>query len=186
MKIGLWNVRGIGRKTLWTEIEAICKNDRIHMIALVETKTQTPPNKNVWKKAGFDTCLFSPANGRSGGICLLWKNHQLIDEMCEMVTINERFIAVKYKILSKNISLIIIFAYAPPNESSKDQFWSEISSFILNCHMPCILMGDLNEITNPTEKKGGVTPTNNKFIRLNNFINQCELVDLPTTGNTFT
>ena len=84
MKFGLWNCRGMGRKSIWTELEATCKINYIQMIALVETKTEIEPSKSCWRKAGFDFCHFSPAVGKAGGICLLWKSYQMIDDVCEI------------------------------------------------------------------------------------------------------
>ena len=156
------------------------------MIALVETKTDIEPPKNCWRKAGFDCCHFSPAIGKAGGICLLWKSYQMIDDMCEICFTSERFIAVKYKIFSRKIAMMIIFAYAPPQEKDKNLFWTQITKFILECQIPCIIIGDLNEILVPEDKLGGAFAPSTRFARLQNFINTCELHSTVTTGNSFT
>lgn len=113
MKIGLWNCRGIGRKNLWSDIKATCKINKIKMLALVETKSFEGPSKNIWRKAGFDFCHVVPANGYAGGLCLLWKSYQMLDGVCEIAFSTSRFIAVKYKILSLDRCLMLVFAYAP-------------------------------------------------------------------------
>ena len=68
MRVGYWNSRGIGRKTFWQEIDTFCKIEQIHIMVIVETKTENQPNEQLWRKAGFDNMVWSPALGRVGGI----------------------------------------------------------------------------------------------------------------------
>jgi len=137
------------------EKELSDKINNIQMLALVETKSITGPTKNTWRKAGFDNCLVVPSLGLAGGICLLWKNYQMIDDLCEIAHTSTRFIVVKYKNLSTNICMMLIFSYSPPRECDKDAFWTELTNFINCCDIPCLVIGDLNEIKSPSEKMGG-------------------------------
>ena len=75
--------------------------------------------------------------------------------------------------------------YVPPKEK-KNQLWVELSSFIQYLTILCHVMGDFNEIASQEEKLGGAMLPNSKFHRLNNFMNKCGLVDIPTSGNKFT
>lgn len=61
MKVSIWNSRGMKRNNFWTEIEAFCKNERIQIMAIVETKTEQIPDEKEWRKAGFDGIIWSPA-----------------------------------------------------------------------------------------------------------------------------
>ena len=186
MKITTWNCRGIGKKTFWMDVESFCKIERIQLIALFETRTNKEPSEKVWKKTRFDQFYYIPAMGFLGGICVMWKTYQLTNEILEIDQIDTRFISVKYTNQISNKKLMLILTYAPPNEARKNVFWNGLTSYIKNCSLPCIVMGDLNEIQDPSEKLGGLLPPLTKFARLRHFKNECELIDTPIQGNGYT
>lgn len=76
--------------------------------------------------------------------------------------------------------------YAPPNEKDKDDFWFRLTSTINNQSLPCIVMGDFNEILTRVEKLGGNCNNLNRFKRINNLIQNCNLIDIESRGNQFT
>ena len=114
MKIGYWNSRGIGRRTFWQEIDTFCKLEQIQIMAIAETKTERPSLDKLWRKAGFDNMVWSPAQGKVGGIMLFWKDHQLCNAEISMVTREPIIIAIKYKNLTSHYTLVIWFVYGPP------------------------------------------------------------------------
>ena len=144
MKVSLWNTRGTKRNNFWTEIEIFCKNEHVQVMAIVETKSEQIPEEIIWRKAGFNNIIWSPAIGRAGGICILLKQYQLHHVQMELIKQEERFIAVKYNNIKTKVVCAIIFAYAPPNERDKPGFWSKIEEFINNSNIPCMIIGDLN------------------------------------------
>ena len=110
----------------------------------------------------------------------------MIDDLCEVAHISNRFICVRHKALSSNQCLMLIFAYAPPMENQKQNFLDEIAAFIMSCSIPCVLIGDLNEIGCPDDKLGGTNNAYARCCRLPDFINKCDLIDLLTTGGRYT
>ena len=85
---------------------------------------------------------------------------------------------------SKYKTFYLFFVYA--HENVKNVFWQEFTSYIKSLDLPYVIMGDLNEIKNASEKTGGQMPTMNRFFRLNNFINDTGLLSLPFYGSKFT
>ena len=130
MRVSIWNSRGMGRKSFWPEVDAFCKIERINIIAIMETKTDKEPEENTWKKAGFDNFIWSPASGRVGGLCVMWKAHQLINEQIEVLIHEARFVILKCKNLDTNYVMIICFTYGPPQEVDKDIFWNQLTEII--------------------------------------------------------
>lgn len=53
----------------------------------------------------------------------------------------------------------ILFVYAPSTPNEKDSFWNEMVKTIIEINLQILLIGDLNEIKNDTEKLGGLTPS---------------------------
>lgn len=153
---------------------------------IIETETETQPPDQIWKQDGFDNFCSSPASGRSGGICAMWKSYQLYNETLELSHQEDRIIILKYKNLVTNYVLALCLVYAPPQETNKTIFWEHLSRIIQGLQIPIIIIGDLNEIQSADEKKGGSCPNPTRFQRLIQFKNECDLSDIPTIGNKFT
>ena len=83
-------------------------------------------------------------------------------------------------------NLLIFFVYAPPNEADKALFWTDLTTSALQYDIPFIIIGDLNEIQDFSEKCGGLVPNQNRFERLTKFKNECGLNEIPSVGNKFT
>ena len=130
MKICLWNCRGLKKLNRWTEINALCKTEHFQMIALVEIKCPQLPAPDKWTKAGFDSHEFVPSIGMSGGLLIVWKNHQLVNESIKTFHKEDRFVAFKYTNLDNHKELVVIMAYAPPKAQEKNLFWNKLKLFI--------------------------------------------------------
>ena len=122
MKICYWNCRGIGKTTFWTEINTLCKNEHIQLIALAETKSESIPDDKLWKYAGFDEAIWSPASGQSGGLGILWKSHQLSNEIISVEFHLPRIIGLRYENINDSFKSLLLFVYAPPAPREKDSF----------------------------------------------------------------
>ena len=186
MKITYWNCRGIKKTTFWTEIDSKCKNEHIQIMALAETKSETIPEDKIWKTAGFDEAIWSPASGRSGGLGILWKSFQLTNEIITVEIQLPRIIGLRYENINDRFMTLLLFVYAPPGPQEKDSFWETLTSIVRDSSIPCIVLGDLNEILCSEDKLGGANLRSARFTRLLQFKNDCALLDLPTFGNPFT
>ena len=119
MKVALWNNRGIGRKSFWPEIDSFCKIEQVHIMAIVETKTDKLPSDQVWRRAGFDNIVWSPADGRAGGVCLMWKEYKFTSEHVEILVHKPRYIIMKHVNLLTGCVIALCFLYAPPEREGK-------------------------------------------------------------------
>ena len=113
MKVGYWNCRGIGRHSLWTEIDSFCKIENIQIIAIGETKTDWEPSDQVWRRAGFDNMVWIPAIGKARGLMVLWKEHQMVNEEVKVVLKDTRIVAIQCKTQSTEYRLCHIFCLCP-------------------------------------------------------------------------
>ncbi len=181
-----WNIRGIGKPNLWSDLGVICKIENIQLMAIIETKSEIPPIDTLWKSAGFDKMIYCPAKGLSGGMCILWKSFQLTFETIAIHHIDDRFVSIHYTNTNTGFVFYIIFVYAPPNYREKSEFWNKIQNFIQALNLPYIIIGDLNEIQCAEEKQGGAENNQTRFRRLLDFKENNELTDLQTMGNEFT
>ncbi len=61
----------MGRKNFWSDLGVNCKIEKIQVMAIVETKSENPPDDIQWKGTGFDNMVYCPASGFSSGMCVL-------------------------------------------------------------------------------------------------------------------
>jgi len=52
--------------------------------------------------------------------------------------------------------------------------------------LPWCIIGDFNELANPSEKRGGICYPNTKYQQLNNFMTQNNAISVPLNGSIFT
>lgn len=142
------------RPDFWTEIKSFCKTEQIQIMAIIETKAEQCPKESTWRRVGFDHIFWAPSVGLAGGICVLWKAFQFYHISIEPIKIDKRFMSFRYLNPKIKACCARIFVYAPPYEKDKDPFWKNIKNHMDDINIPCIVLGDLNEIQNLEEKNG--------------------------------
>ena len=86
----------------------------------------------------------------------------------------------------KKRNLIISGVYAPAQPQDKDNFWQQLVQMNNLVDLPWCIIGDLNELATPSEKKGGICYPPSKYSRLNNFMDNIHARSVPFTGCPFT
>src|SRR5215216_4166019 len=74
MKILSWNCRGIGDPATVRELRDLVEISTPTILCLVETQLQKSRVEGLCFSLGFDFSFGVGSSGRSGGICILWKN----------------------------------------------------------------------------------------------------------------
>ncbi|XP_026436582.1 uncharacterized protein LOC113334570 [Papaver somniferum] len=150
-------------KNLEVEKDIIKKNTRDwnpSILLLQKTKLQQCNDLLVWQTWGnkFVKWLDAPSEGRSGGILCRWDDS---------------------KVLTGN------YALNANNTSERKLFWREIEEVRCFWNLSWVIGGDFNEIHFTHERSSG-----GEYLagmrRLNRFISQHELFDLPLHGATYT
>jgi len=86
--------------------------------------------------------------------------------------------------LAQNV--VISNIYAPAQLRHKEYFWEHLIELNNVIDSPWCLISDLNEIGAPNEKRGGITPADSKFKRLNHFLEAINAESVPVDGRLFT
>lgn len=96
-----------------------------------------------------------PAEGVSGGLQIIWKPSLI---QIEKIDSNRNWLLVSVKLLSFNISFLLINVYGPISSASKRAFWADLDSVIsLNQNQHIFFGGDFNSIRSLKDKRGGIT-----------------------------
>jgi len=65
-------------------------------------------------------------------------------------------------------------------------FWNQLFGLNEVISLPWCMIGDFNELAEPTEKHGGRLRPSTKLARLNDFMNSINASTIPTNGSLFT
>ena len=183
MKIISWNVRGAKKSQVLQEILFLKRTYNPQMIFLLETLVNKNHILQILPKMGFEHFDYvSPVN-HSGGLAVLWNNDLIY---ASIIRKDSRAIHMLVHDTQKQINVIISGVYAPAQVSQKDDFWNMLLQMNDVVDLPWCLIGDFNELAAPSEKKGGTTYPQSKFLRLNHFLDHINASSAPFKGPAFT
>ncbi|XP_074265328.1 uncharacterized protein LOC141587759 [Silene latifolia] len=178
----VWNVQGTGSKNKISAIKEVVRTYKPTVLALVETHMGGDHAIKLGTILGYDGHSRVNAIGFSGGIWLYWKK--------DIVSINpivehQQFITVE---ISRNRELPWFFSavYASPDSTNRRELWSELETFARMNNRPWIMAGDFNETRSLAERHGGNKSMARRCERFNNWIENCEFIELAFSGPAHT
>ncbi|CAA7020450.1 unnamed protein product [Microthlaspi erraticum] len=121
--------------------------------------------------------LVQPHSPGGGGLALFWK--QEID----LTVLSSCQNYIEASVTYKGKRFITHFVYGEPDHSKRKEIWEELTSKNGNRDLPWFLTGDFNDILDHGEKSGGPPRTEGSFGEFRAFISQCDLYDIPHSGN---
>ncbi|XP_019195665.1 PREDICTED: uncharacterized protein LOC109189506 [Ipomoea nil] len=184
MLIGTWNVRGLNQPLKQKEVWDFVWNNKLSVIALLETKLSIEKadlfvknRKNGWKLA---TNFHDTVGGR---ILVTW-NPALVD--CSILETGPQHVhcLILCKISQKKI--LCTFVYGLFSVVARRQLWEKIEALGLLIVEPWVISGDFNTVLSPSERRGGNEPTRYELQDLENCCANMDLTDCPSTGKFFT
>ncbi|XP_060961066.1 uncharacterized protein LOC133031553 [Cannabis sativa] len=99
---------------------------------------------------GFEGCFVVEAQGRSGGLAMLWKNQEEVS----VDTFSENHIDCKVSFEGQR-EFRFTGVYGEPNRSLRRKTWELLTTLLGRSTLPWCLMGDFNNVLNQSEKVGG-------------------------------
>lgn len=188
MKIGSYNIRGLGSSVKMDEIHSFYTKNDLDICCVQETKMETLSEKDgkcVWRSDGV---LWSAegAVGRSGGILTFWKDNKLC---CTSHWNLGGAVAVNGSWRASGEELCIINVYAPCQLNGKLLLWDRLSLVVVQRSDPnlCII-GDFNSILEEVERVGLGRSSYSARDRLEfkEFLDRCNLTDANLMGRKYT
>ncbi|KAK9691696.1 hypothetical protein RND81_09G212700 [Saponaria officinalis] len=176
------NVQGTGNKKKITAIKDVVRTYKPTVLALIETHMGGEHAIKLGHILGYGGHSRINTIGFSGGIWIYWK--------IDIVTVNpvnehQQFITIE---ISRNGELPWFFSvvYASPDPSNRRKLWAELENFARQNNRPWLLAGDFNETCSLNERHGGDVNMARRCERFNNWIENCDLIELAFTGVTHT
>ena len=178
-----WNVQGEKKTQVLQEISFLKHTHKPHIIFLSETLVNKKNILDILPKMGFDHFDHVEPVNHSGGLAVMWNNGLICASVLRK---KPRAIHVLVYDTTKQCNLIVSRVYAPAQLKDKDLFWNHLIQMNNVIDLPSCIIGDLNELANPTGKKGGKRHPHSRFARLNEFTDRTNAVSVPFTGYPFT
>lgn len=79
----------------------------------------------------------------------------------------------------------LLACYGTPYEGEKKYLWENLERVVSNCEKPWLVIGNLNEVVDESEKQGG-KPVWKKQLILKPFLNEIGGIDMGFLGSRFT
>jgi endonuclease/exonuclease/phosphatase family metal-dependent hydrolase len=150
-------------------------------LAILETHVPYARLSNFWSTNNYTPIHIVEANGHSGGIWLL-KNSAAITNT---TIIDYNQYSITFTIGLGTASFTCTSVYASPNSSLRPNFWNYLAHLSQNITNPWMLIGDFNETLLPSDQQGGIF-NNARAAIFAKFMDDCNLLDLTTTGGRYT
>ncbi|XP_071697824.1 uncharacterized protein [Rutidosis leptorrhynchoides] len=189
MKIISLNIRGSGLddkdklKLNW--FKRLCNREKPNFLALQETKCQNFPEfwiEKFWGNLDYKYCC-KKAKGNSGGLLMVWDPNLFVtNHIVERGT----FIAIKGNWKSVGEELVLINVYGPQNDEGKKQMWKDLKEVMNYDEALWMIFGDFNEVRFASERKNTFFFIENRAKWFNDFIKDCNLLDIPLGGRLYT
>ena len=81
--------------------------------------------------------------------------------------------------------VFITFVYGDPVVEYRERVWERLMRISLQRSGAWLMVGDFNELTSHSEKKGGRKRPDSSFLPFKNMISACGMIEFPHTGNFF-
>ncbi|KAH7838491.1 hypothetical protein Vadar_027204 [Vaccinium darrowii] len=182
-KIIVWNCRGAGNNRFKSNFSDMIRQHRPEIVALLETKVSLQSMGNFFHKMGFTRDISTDPDGRSGGIWILWDPTKV---SVFTISINPQVIHAK---IQKNgyQDWVLSALYAKPNPRLREILWEGLKEFASSINHPWAAVGDFNDTATAGESRSTGSDTNHgSRRRFTNNINDCNLVDIGSSGPRFT
>ncbi|XP_074296800.1 uncharacterized protein LOC141627423 [Silene latifolia] len=178
----VWNIQGTGNRNKIAALKEVVKTYKPSILALVETHMGGDHAVNVQKIIGYDGHIRVDAIGFSGGIWVYWKTDLI---KVEPVYEHAQFITLEVS-RTGGVPWLFTAVYASPDPTNRRALWTELEDFARTNNKPWLLAGDFNETRSLGERHGGNASMAKRCENFNNWIENCELLELEFSGPAHT
>ncbi|KAB1671553.1 hypothetical protein [Gossypium barbadense] len=181
MKILCWNCRGIGNPATVRELKQMLVANDPDIVFLCETKINANKFSSVRSRCKMEGCLAVNANGKSGGLVMMWKESNKV----EVQTYSNNHINSIIKLENDNlIRFTGFYGNAKPNK--RQCSWNMLRRVGQSVTEKWIIGGDFNAILDNAEKEGGRRKPSALMEDFREVVDELSMADLKTNNGWFT
>lgn len=177
-----WNCRGASGRGFTAAARNFMEKYKPSIVGFLETRCSSSLAANKLKNLGYDQICCTDSQGYAGGIWVGWKSGQLD---INILVRDFQFIHMRIVEVNKP-SWVLTIAYVSPRHELKEKFCERMEEIAQDTDEPWVIMGDLNDILEAQEKKGGAPINARKCDLFRNRIDKCLLMDVGSHGHRYT
>ncbi|KAI9072961.1 hypothetical protein K1719_045090 [Acacia pycnantha] len=162
-------------------IRNLKKQYNLDVIVILEPRISGNRAKKCIKSWGFNQSCRMEAEEFSGGIWIVWERADLI---VDTLVKDQHFIHCRLILGSESTTFSAV--YASPTENRRSRSWEDLYKISCDTSDPWLIAGDFNEIKSPLEQKGGGRINETRCRKFNDWIQNCNLLDIEAGGPFFT
>lgn len=187
MKIGSYNIRGLGSSIKKEEISSFFFNNKLVFCCVQETKLEAfseDVGRNIWNKLKVGWCAEN-ASGRAGGILSFWDESRFISSS-QWCLGGAVVVSGRWKATGEEYCVINV--YAPCSSVEKEMLWDRLLLVVdQNVGVHLCIIGDFNAILEEGERVG-IRCHNSARERqsFREFVTKGNLMDIKLHGRRFT
>ncbi|KAK8575406.1 hypothetical protein V6N12_063079 [Hibiscus sabdariffa] len=132
-------------------------------------------------KMKIENAFYVEPDGIARGLALWWSNNVKLS----ILRSEKNIIDTKISINGKT-EWFDTFIYAPPYTENKQKFWEKLASLRNDVNVKWCVIGDFNVVASPEEKCGGNPFDHNSAKWYYDFLDQTYLMEIPSSGGSFT
>ena len=174
--IASWNIRGLNDPKKQKEIVNFCRDCRISLLCISETKVKPPNVQRIWTHILPTWRLEAHQSGR------LWVGWNPVIWDVEIIVSSDQVIHCHCKLLGKDFSCFASFVYGANDIAGRRTLWSDLLTFKSSISEPWIILGDFNEYRYLDDKVGGNVSIFRGMEEFNDFCFEAELEDIRMSG----
>lgn len=174
MIIMSWNIYGIAIDQSRIMFQRHCQAFRPDLVGIIEPRARISSipasfwfSVNLWH-----ICLNDRGNRRSNIWILAVQNLSI-----SILLSSDQVVVVRCSLRSSYV--ILAFVHGSSDYIHRRRLWSDLSSY---ADLNALFLGDFNAIRGAFDKKGGGQPSASAVLDFNTFIDDNELLEIPTSG----
>ena len=181
MSILCWNYRGFGNRQTIQELEDLVQAQDPAVVFLAETWLLNARLGGIKETLQIGDFFGVSKVSLGGGLALFWKKDVVVD--VESSSLNHIDFLINK---GKEDEWRFTGFYGASETQKRVKSWDLIRSLHNRFRVPCLVVGDFNEIIKSSEKRGGrLRP----YLQMQNFcdaLDECGLMDMGFVGSRFT
>ncbi|XP_060962192.1 uncharacterized protein LOC133032303 [Cannabis sativa] len=181
MSILAWNCHGLGNPWASQFLKDLVIQKQPKVIFLCETLSKSEGLERIRVALGFEGVFSVDARGKSGGVAMLWRDSSDV----KLLGYGGNYIDVEI-LENDGRKWRLTGLYGEPNRSLRRNTWNQIRSLKDNYSLPWCVIGDLNNVTSQSDKRGGLPYPNWLIEGFGNMLEECNLVDMELGGYPYT
>ncbi|XP_060967734.1 uncharacterized protein LOC133035666 [Cannabis sativa] len=176
-----WNCRGLGNPRARQFLENIVVQKKPNFLFLCETLCRKDTIERLRIKLGFEGAYCVDVQGHKGGIAMLWR----YSDGVRLLGFSNSHIDIEVVSLNLTPWRLTGF-YGEPNRSLRFKSWQLITTLSTESQLPWCIIGDINNVGNQNEKKGGRPYPSSLIEGFQHVLQSCDLVDMELKGHPYT